>query len=227
MADRASKGKEKMKLPIASYSFLNTWSTCAHQAARRYIIKDLPKEPESPEMKWGNEVHKAMEWRLKGEAELTLEMPYEPFAAALDGRGVKPEQMLGITSGGKPVDFWDGSTWLRGKLDAPVVDGPTALLLDWKTGKVREDPYELEIGALLLQAKHPKIKTIVGRYVWLKENRLGETHDCSDTQRTFNFVHDTMDEVEHAIKMEKFDKTPGPLCGWCPVTDCSHNRRAK
>lgn len=229
-----------MKLPIASYSFLNTWATCAHQAARKYIIKDLPKEPESPEMKWGNEVHKAMELRLKhGNVSNGYQFPpsmaaYEPFAAALDGRGVKPEQMLGITSGGNPVGFWDGSTWLRGKLDAPVVSGTTALLLDWKTGKSREDPYELEIGALLLQARHPEIKTIIGRYVWLKENRLGETHDCSDTQRTFNFVHDIMDEVAHAIAMEKFDKTPGPLCGvskegrpFCPVLDCQHNRGRK
>lgn len=225
-----------MNLPVASYSLLNKWDICNHQAYRIYIAKDLPKEPESPEMKWGNEVHKAMENRIKfGGPRATPEdigahLPdtmraYEPFAAALDGRSVKPEQQLGMTSKGQPVGFWDGATWLRGKLDAPVVSGHTALLLDWKTGKPREEPFELEVQALLLRARHPEIKTIVGRYVWLKENRLGETHDCSDTQRTFNMVHDTMDQVAHAIKMDRFDKKPGPLCGWCPVTDCQHNRR--
>lgn len=218
-----------MKLPVASYSFLNTWSICPHQAARKWIVKDLPKEAESPEMSWGNEVHKAMENRLTiPRHDLPSSMAqWESFCKPLDGRNVHPEQVLGMTDKGQPVGFWDGSTWLRGKLDAPVVSGTTALLLDWKTGKVREDSYELEIGALLLQARHPEIKVILGRYVWLKENRLGDTHDCSDTQRTFNMVHDTMDEVAHAISMGVFAKTPGPLCGWCSVTDCQHNRRGK
>lgn len=225
-----------MNLPVASYSLLNKWDICNHQAYRIYIAKDLPKEKESPEMKWGNEVHKAFETRLKwgsavrgnpdtGYDWLPSMIQYEPFAAALDGRSVKPEQQLGITSKGQPVGFWDGATWLRGKLDAPVVSGATALLLDWKTGKPREEPFELEVQALLLRARHPEIRTIVGRYVWLKENRLGETHDCSDTQRTFNMVHDTMDEIAHSIQMDRFDKKPGPLCGWCPVIDCNHNRR--
>lgn len=219
-----------MKLPVASYTFLNTWGICPHQAARKYIIKDLPKEPESPEMVYGNDVHNAMEKRLDPTAPLPLAdrfQAYEPFAKALDGRGVKPELKLGMTSEGHAVGFWDGSTWLRGKLDAPIISIATAYLLDWKTGKVREDPYELHVQALLLQAKHPEIKTIAGRYVWLKENRLGDQHDCSDTAATFNKVHRTMDEVGHAIQMDVFEKTPGALCGWCPVTDCRHNRRGK
>jgi hypothetical protein len=219
-----------MNLPVASYTFLNTWSICNHQAARKYIIKDLPKEPESPEMKYGNDVHNAMEKRLDPTAPHPLVdrfAQYEPFAAALDGRGVVPEMKLGITAQGAAVGFWDSSVWLRGKLDAPIVGQQSAVLLDWKTGKVREDPYELEIQALLLQAKHPEIKMIVGRYVWLKENRLGEPHDCSDTATTWKRVHKTMDDVAHAIKMETFEKTPGALCGWCPVMDCKHNRKPK
>lgn len=217
-----------MKVPVASFTFLNTWGICNHQAARKYIVKDLPKEAQTPEMAWGNEVHEAMEKRLLGKAQLPETMrAFIPFAAALDGKGVKPEQQVGMTANGHPVGFWDGSTWLRGKLDAPVMSGTTALLLDWKTGKTREDPYELEVQALLLQAKYPDVKVIKGRYVWLKEGKLGEEHDCSNTMETFNRVHETMDDVAHAIKMETFTKKPGPLCGWCPVTDCQHNKRGK
>jgi hypothetical protein len=219
-----------MNLPVASYTFLNTWGICPHQAARRYIIKDLPKEPESPEMRCGNDVHNAMEKRLDPTAPLPLVdrfAQYEPFAAALDGRGVRPEMKLGMTSQGAAVGFWDGSVWLRGKVDAAVIDGQGVMLVDWKTGKNREDPYELEIQALLLQAKFPQIVKFTGYYVWLKEMKLGEAHDCSNTAATFQKVHRTMDDVAHAIKMETFEKTPGALCGWCPVIDCKHNRREK
>jgi hypothetical protein len=219
-----------MNLPVASYTFLNTWKICPHQAARKYIIKDLPKERESPEMAYGNDVHNAMEKRLDPTAPHPLVdrfAAYEPFCAALDGRGVVPEMKLGITAQGAAVGFWDSSVWLRGKLDAPVVNGNEALLIDWKTGKVREDPYELEIQALLLRVKYPEVVNITGRYVWLKENRLGEAHNCSNVQETFAKVHKTMNDVAHAIKMETFEKTPGALCGWCPVMDCKHNRREK
>lgn len=215
---------------VASYSMLNTWDICAHQAARRYIIKDLPKEKETVEMAYGNVVHKAFENRLKtghwGQVSETHQHEFEPFVRPLDGRNVKPELMLGINDQGVPVGFWDGSVYLRGKLDAPVIDGTTALLLDWKTGKPREEPLELEIGALLLQAKHPEITQIKGRYVWLKDLRLGQEHDCSDTARTWKIVNDKMDEIGHAAAMGTFKKTPGPLCAWCPVTDCQHNKRA-
>ena len=223
-----------MTLPVASYTFLNTWDICNHQAFRKFIAKDLPKEPQSPEMIYGNDVHDAMEKRLDRKAPLPLVdrfAAYEPFVKPLlpfvEKGQLVAEQKLGMDANGAAVGFWDGSTWLRGKLDAPVVNGTTALLLDWKTGKAREDPYELEIGALLLQAKYPCVTTVLGRYVWLKEMRLGETHDCSDTRRTFESVHKTMDEVGHAIKMDVFPKKQGPLCGWCPVLDCQHNRRGK
>lgn len=219
-----------MNLPVASFTFLNTWDICNHQAARKYIIKDLPKEPQSPEMIYGNDVHNAMEKRLDPTAPHPLVdrfQAYEPFAAALDGRGVIPEMKLGITATGASVGFWDEDVWLRGKLDAPILGAQSAVLLDWKTGKVRENPYELEVQALLLQAKRPEIKNIVGRYVWLKENRLGEPHDCSDTASTWQKVHKTMDDVAHAVAMESFEKTPGALCGWCSVLDCKYNRKPK
>lgn len=221
-----------MNIPVASYSFLNTWHTCPHQAARKYIIKDLGKEPESPEMSYGNLVHKAFENRLKtgqwgpGVSE-QLQKEFEPFAKPLDDKGVKPEQMLGITSEGYAVGFWDGSTWLRGKLDAPVVGGNTALVFDWKTGKVREDPFELEIQALLLKARYTDLERVYGQYVWLKDGKLGEVHDCSDVTKTFIRVHGVMDQVKACTEIQDFPKTPGALCGWCPVTDCQHNRRGK
>ena len=63
-----------------------------------------------------------------------------------------------MTSKGAPVGFWDGATWGCAASSMPrLFSGATsALLLDWKTGKPREDPYELEVQALLLQAPAPR-----------------------------------------------------------------------
>ena len=213
-----------MNSPVASYSFFSAWDICAHQGYRRYIARDLPKTPETKEQAWGNKVHAAIDAYIKNGVVLPDDMPWEHFIKPIVAYGCASEKKLGITRNGRPCDFFADDVFLRGKLDAPIVVGEHALLLDWKTGKVREDPLELEIGALLLQAAYPLVRKITGRYVWLKEGRLGQEHDCSNTLRTWNEVSARMRNVEDSIKLNEFPKTPGPLCGWCPVLDCEHNR---
>jgi len=218
-----------MKPLVASFSFLNTWGICPHQAYRRYIAKDLPREPESPEMKYGNAVHDAIEQRIRGKKLLPETMgAYEKWVAPLDKVHVEPEQKLGITASGRPCEFFADDVWLRGKLDAPfLLSTDTAVLIDWKTGKPREEPLELEIGALLLQARRPEITKLIGFYVWLKEGRKGEQHDLSDTARTWHIVNEVMRVVGTSIERNHFPKKQGPLCSWCAVTDCQYNRRGK
>ena len=233
-----------MKPLVASFSLFNTWAICPHQTYRRYIARDLPRQPETPEQKWGNEVHRAMERRIREKAPLPENMlSFEPLVAPLDAYHVEPEKKLGVTAAGRPCDFFADDVWLRGVLDAPVLlnrstvkyhsevsaneDANCVMLLDWKTGKPREEPLELEIGAMVLQAHWPKITRILGAYVWLRENRRGSPHDLSRTDRTWGFAQRTMGEINDAIEHRHFPKTRGPLCGWCPVTDCEHNRHAR
>src|SRR5258708_25262580 len=52
------------KFPL-TYTILNTYLICPHQMMRRYIKKDL-KFVETPEMKFGNEAHAALELRMAG-----------------------------------------------------------------------------------------------------------------------------------------------------------------
>jgi PD-(D/E)XK nuclease superfamily protein len=216
-----------MKLPILSHTLLNTWTICAHQCYRRYIAKDLPKEVKSEAQQAGIDGHRAVEARVRHKTPLPAPMAHwEPLVAPLDGLHVEPEQKLAVVESGRPVDFWDGEAWLRGALDAPVLlSTDTAVLADWKTGKQREDPFELEIGAVLLQAKRPEIRKLYGRYIWLKEGVMGQPHNLSDTARTWDKVQELGNEISTAIEHDRFEKTPGPLCGWCAVVDCQHNRK--
>jgi hypothetical protein len=213
-----------MKFPVLSYTLLNTWQICPHQCARRYIIKDLPKQPQTKEMAHGNYVHDAMEQRIKNKKPLPADIAaYEKYAAPLDQCTAQAEQKLGFTSAGRPCGFFDGDVWFRGKVDISILlRTDAAAIVDWKTGKPREEPFELETSALLLQAHKPEITHLIGTYVWLKENRKGDLHELSDTAKTWNKVNRIADE----IRTEAFVKTPGPLCGWCPVKDCQHNRNA-
>ena len=219
-----------MKLPVLSYTLLNTWDICPHQAARRYIIKDLPREQPTQAMKDGIEVHEAMEHRLRSKRPLPAHLAHhEKHAVPLDACTVTPEQKLGVTQAGRPCSFFDNDVWLRGVLDAPILlRTDAACLIDWKNGSSKyEHPFELEVGALLLQAHRPEITYLVGAYIWLKEGRKGETHLLSNTAQTWQKVNKMAQEIDYAMRDGKFTKTPGPLCGWCPVKDCQHNANAR
>ncbi len=217
-----------MKLPPWSWSLLDTADRCLLQAKHKYVVRDLPREPETEPMRWGNKVHRGMENRLKIEAPLTDGMePFEVFVAPLD---VAPGQLwaekwFGMREDGSPCRSLDDDCWGRGKLDVSIVDDTYALIVDWKTGKVREDPDELEIGAVLLKATYPKLERISGWFVWLKERRTGKVHDLSDTAGKLENIRQRYARLEEAVRMDHFPAQQNPLCPWCPVMTCSFNPR--
>ena len=208
---------------IWSYSFLNKFLQCPHEAWHRYVLRDVPYV-ETPQMKLGNEVHTALENRLKGKPLPKDYERYEFFAQPL-GRygGIQPEMKLGITTQGKPANFYAKEAWGRGKIDVPIVVGDSAVILDWKTGRVWEDPFELQVQAVLLKAHRPALQRIVGSYVWLAESRVGVTYTL-DPQAAWGKICAIMDSVGHREKMGVWEKSPGKLCAWCPVKSCEHNK---
>jgi len=209
---------------VYTYTNLNTYdSICAHQFYRRYIKKDIPYK-ETPAMKHGNAVHAAMEQRLVGQKPLPdyLRHHEELLTPIERGLNVHAEMKLAIADLDEPVNFWHKDAYLRGKLDCVVMNHDRAYMLDWKTGKVREDPFELEIGALLLQQNYPQIRWIIGNYVWLGENKVGKTHDLSNTAGTWNKVNTIAMRIE---RDRTWEKRPSGLCGWCEVLDCEYNRK--
>lgn len=203
-----------------SYTLLNTWATCPHQAARRYIIKDIPYETDDERS--SGAIHESIASYLKGAPLPEDCTQYASLLESLLPHNIKPEQKFAITGQCQPISFFDKGAWLRGVIDAHVIKGDTAVIFDWKTGKEWEDPFELEIGALLLKCHHPELKTVKGHYVWLRDQKLGEEHDLSDFAGTWGKVVKFHDEIERG-DFEK--KTPGPLCKLCPVIDCTHNKR--
>ncbi len=217
-----------MKLPVASHSFLNDWTNCPHKAMRKYIKKDLPKQPQTHAMKWGIATHEAFEAYLKEGTLFPKGMEqFERIARPLAEYGAMPEKALGITETGEACDFWDNRVWLRGKLDTPVVRGGTGMVFDFKSGKRREEIAELATHATLLKAHYPEIHTIIGHYVWLQDNEVGKAHDVSDTETKLADIRSTMNTVRNCIEIENFPKRPNPLCGWCDVLDCEHNRKGR
>lgn len=209
---------------IGSYTILSTYKNCPHQMAHRYIWKTT-KFIETKEMAWGDRVHEAFEYRVGGGKPLPLDMQdWEAFAKPFDGAGAVVEQKLGITAEGRPTGFFDSGVWFRGKADCAVIKDDTAYIADWKTGGSKyEDPFELATNAVLLHAKNPQLRRIMGSYVWLKEGRMSQPYDLSDTAATWNEMCKLMAEIMERKRSNEFEKKPSGLCkGWCSVETCEH-----
>lgn len=226
-----------MKLPILSFTSLNDYRTCPKRFFHKHIARDTPKEIKTGAQLGGTAVHEALRKRINLRELLPEEFQkHEKLCTELEtAPGLKHAEMkLAIKADGKPCDFFDPEAWLRGQLDLTITDrkdqATAAILLDWKTGKCWEDPYELAIQALLLRARYPDIQSIVGHYVWLRDNRLGAMHDVNDTAKTFREVKGTAENI--ALRMNITHSWPpdeGPLCGWCPVSknQCQFRRDPK
>ncbi len=215
---------------IGTFTILNSYLNCEHAMYRRYIKRDGPKFVETPEMKWGNDVHSAFEYRIGARKPLPENMlQWESFASPFDGRGAMCELKMGITKDRKICEFWDktGQCFFRIKIDLSLINGTQGYIADWKTGNSKfEDPFELEIAAMFLNARYPALTSVQGSYIWLKENRMGQLYDLSDFQGTWARVCNLMEEIE-SKQPHEFEKKKSGLCGYCAVSDCEHWRERK
>ncbi len=212
-----------MKLPPWSATNLRDAENCLRLYQHKHVLKDVPFE-ETEALKWGNRTHKAMEDRLKTGTPLADDFKaYEQFIPEKSGRlrGLI-EWKAGMRADGTACDFFATDVWGRGKVDFALVEHElhTACIIDWKTGKPREDPDELEIFAVLLKAKYPAIEKIVGWYVWLKEMRLGKVHDLSDTNGKFADIKLRLEKIAHAATMDEWTPKQSGLCPYCAVKTC-------
>jgi hypothetical protein len=218
--------------PVASYSFLDAEENCPHKAYHKFVLRDVPFES-TPQLEAGNRVHKLMERRIMENQALPEDLEkYEKYAKSVDamkaqGYGCTAELQLGVKRDGSPCGFFDKDVWLRDKIDVVMGAPPLAFILDWKlVNKPREQPWQLELCALLLKAWRPALTTIKGSFVWLKQDRMGQLHDLSDFSKTWACVVSQMNVIANRPD-DYWPKRPNPLCGWCPVGTCEHNRKDK
>lgn len=217
-----------MKLPIGTYSFYNQLIQCPHKAYHTYVARTL-KYVETPEMAWGNKVHAAMENYIKYQVELPEDMKVAEATASVFREyskliNVHVEYKLAMLANGAPCAYDDPNVWFRGKLDCVVMpkEKTFAWMVDWKTGNVREDPFELETGALLLKVHHSDIESIKAEYFWMKVGQNGLRYTLNDHARTYQQIVNLHGEALTYLRSGEWPKRKTPLCNWCAVKSCEH-----
>lgn len=221
-------------LPITwSYSSLKTFEQCPKKYYHLRIAKDV-KDEGSDATLYGQELHKAAEDYLKEDKPIPLKFKFvqNVIDAIKDIPGEKHcELKLGVKqtdTGYEPCGFFDKGVWWRGIGDVVVIQDDVAFSLDYKTSKNAKyaDLKQLDILAAALFTHFPQIKKIKSALAFVVSNEfIRKEHFAEMRDSYFATFQPELDRLAAAEETGVWNTNTGPLCKFCPVVSCEHNRK--
>jgi hypothetical protein len=216
-----------------SHSAINDFLGCAWRyAARRFFCTVVDVKTE--ESLWGDRVHKALEERMRDKKELPEGMTaYENWCRVLEALPGKFYFELELAVDGRlePCGWFDKNAYGRVRIDLLILDEATktAVVIDYKTGKMKDDAEQLRLSCWFLSKFYPWIETFKYRYIWLKVGKpTGGEMDRREAMSVFTSTVEVLKQMEKAWEDEEFPMNPSGLChGWCSVESCPHWRKKK
>lgn len=204
-----------------SFSSLNAFETCPKRFKLTRITK-VVQEPPSEAMTHGNEVHKALELSMKGEKPLPEKYAqWQPLVNRIRRQPGKKlvEFRFALTESFKPTEFFSHNAWVRGVIDVGVVNSESAVILDWKTGKPKDDPDQLKLFAGAAFGTYSQITQVKTGYVWLGHGRMTTQSFNKDAiPDIWQSFAPRVQRMVRAAEKDDFPPNPSGLCrAWCPV----------
>lgn len=202
-----------------SYSRYADYKQCPLRFKLKHI--ERRKEPGSPAMQRGSEIHTEGELYLKAKKR-PRKVPdsYRHFKEEMEQlHGLKPlvEQQWGFTQSWTPTGWFGGDTWLRIICDVVVLyDDNTVDLIDFKTGRkydTNEEQVELFSAAPFI--KYPEVQEVQTRLWYLDQetdNEVLRTYTRADYE---NIRKAWEKKIVPMFKDKRFAPTPNEKCRWC------------
>lgn len=218
--------------PVAwSYSALTAYETCPKKFWHFRIKKDF-KDVGNETSDYGTHVHKSIQNYLSKNTKLPLDLVHmQPTVDKYKHSGFKlggVELQLAIDSNYEPTGWFDKDVYCRAIIDAAFISDKLALLVDWKTGKIKpdEEATQLSLAACLYMLHDPTVQNVAMRYVWLAHK--GRTTNFSltraDMPAVWNQLAPRVRRYQEAHKRDEFPAQPSGLCRkYCPITSCPHH----
>lgn len=216
-----------------SYSSLKTFEQCPKKYYHLRIAKDV-KDEGSDATLYGQELHKAAEDYLKEDKPIPLKFKFVQSVIDVikDIPGEKHcELKLGVKqtdTGYEPCGFFDKGVWWRGIGDVVVIQDDVAFSLDYKTSKNAKyaDLKQLDILAAALFTHFPQIKKIKSALAFVVSNEfIRKEHFAEMRDSYFATFQPELDRLAAAEETGVWNTNTGPLCKFCPVVSCEHNRK--
>ena len=214
-----------------SHSALKDYEGCPRRYHEVKVLKKYPF-PETEAILYGKELHSAAEFYIKDDKPLPPQ--FEFVKDMLDALKAKPgrklcEHEMGVTSDLRPCGFMDKDVWVRGIADLLIIDDDnlTARVVDYKTGNNKyPDREQLRLMALMVFVHFPHIRKVSGGLLFVVKNDLVKASFLRGEAEEYWWDYRTrVARIEKAHETGVWNPKPTPLCGWCVVKTCEHNRK--
>lgn len=216
-------GRMTSVLPT-SYSALSSFETCP----RRHYLTRISKEvadPPGEAAQWGNTVHAALQRYIQGDASALsgslkgYRHLADTLVTRIPGAEIHAELQLAVDHELNPCGWWDKRGWIRGIVDALVLNGNVAYAVDWKTGKRKDDEGQLALFAGLVMTHYPEVEKVQAGYVWLQEKLIDRsTFRRDDLPLIWQQYAPRVEQLRRAFANDNWPARPSGLCrNWCPV----------
>lgn len=213
-----------------SYSSISTFKQCPKKYYHLKVLKDV-KDTGSEAMVYGQDVHKAAEEFVKSDVPIPEKFKYmQPIVESLGKiEGDKHcEVKLGLKQDYAPCGFFDSGVWWRGIADLIIVNGERAYSVDYKTGKNAKyaDTKQLDLVAGAIFSHFPLVKKVKSALAFLVSGDFITKEHRADEKEVYLKTFDKeLEQLDGAMLSGVWNANSGPLCGWCPVIECEHNRK--
>lgn len=209
-----------------SYSAIKLYENCPYRYYRQRIVKDVIDQGGEASL-YGERIHKHLELKLKGEADLPKEAEhYEVLCQAVQALAregeLHIEKELVLNENLEPTGWWDADAWLRSKLDILVLNGDKAVVMDWKTGKRNPDFFQMGMFAAQVFKHFPDVTEVKTSLVWLKTMDMDtEIYLRKDANALWADIMGRIRRIYQSVDHDNWPAKPSGLCRFCPARhDC-------
>jgi RecB family exonuclease len=217
------------KVMPLSFSRLSTFEQCPAQFDYLYVSKRVVNQS-NEHSEYGDRVHKVLEAKGKGtldegalsaEEKITLDK-WGPIVDRITSQSGDKyfEHQMAVNRNLQPVGWFAPDVWIRSIADVLVVDGATAYCLDYKTGKVKENPTQLQLFAAMVFWHFPQVETVKTSFVWLKFDEVTNSrYERRFLDALWRALEPRFTKVQDIIELGVFETKPSGLCPWCAAKD--------
>ena len=209
-----------MSKPLAhSHSAIKQYENCPKQYHMQRITKEVKASFGEASM-YGNRIHDQLDARFKGTPLPPESVKYEALVQSFESLPGKllSEQEMTLNKELEPTGWWDKDAWLRSKIDVLILNGPDAIVADWKTGKHRPDWSQLEMFACQTFKHYPEVQRVKSSFVWLKDMKMDHmSYTRMDAPTLWNKLMTRINRIEASHTEVRWPAKPSGLCPWCPA----------
>ena len=220
-----------MSIAPWSFSKVKAFQQCPKQFYHEKVLKQYPVQ-ETEAMRYGTEFHLACEEYIRDDKPIPAKFSF--VQTAIDQLKNRPgdklcEYKLGLTESLEPCDFYADDVWFRGIADLIILDGDTATVVDYKTGKSSKyaDKGQLELMALGVFKHFPQVKKVrAGLLFVVCKDLIKDTYLAESEPKLWSKWLANYSRMKKAYDADVWNPNPNGLCRrHCPVLECAHNGR--